>query len=83
MTFIYDDSKSGLKSLSILYLRFVVYHHGYYGLIARYMYVIKKVRATSHKRLRDRDYHTSSTLVGGKHGAGPISIHTTLEGPTE
>ena len=30
-----------------------------------------------------RDYHTSSTLIGGKDGAGPSSLHTTLEGPTE
>ena len=26
---------------------------------------------------------TSSTLIGGKGGAGPSSLHTTLEGPTE
>ena len=32
-------------------------------------------------RLRARD--TSSTLIGGKGGAGPSSLHTTLEGPTE
>jgi hypothetical protein len=35
-------------------------------------------------RLRAHDYSTSSlsTLVGGKGGIGPSSLHTTLEGPT-
>jgi hypothetical protein len=41
------------------------------------------VRATSHMRLRAGDHFISSTLVGGKDGAGPSSLHTTLEGPTE
>jgi hypothetical protein len=41
------------------------------------------LRATSHTRLRAQDKCTSSTLVGGKGGAGPSSLHTTLEGPTE
>ena len=40
-------------------------------------------RATSHTRLRARDHYTSSTLVGGKGGAGPTPLHTTLEGLTE
>ena len=40
-------------------------------------------RATSHTRLRARDHYTSSILIGGKGGAGPSSLHTTLEGPTE
>ena len=39
--------------------------------------------ATSHTRLRARDYYTSSTLIGGKGRAGPSLLHTTLEGPTE
>ena len=43
----------------------------------------KVPRATSYTRLRARDHYTSSTLVGGKGGAGPSSHHTTLEGPTE
>jgi hypothetical protein len=34
-------------------------------------------------RLRARDRYTSSTLIGGKGGAGPSSLNTTLEGPTE
>ena len=34
-------------------------------------------------RLGARDHFTSSTLIGGKGGAGPSSLHTTLEGPTE
>jgi hypothetical protein len=41
------------------------------------------LRTTSHMRLRARDHHTSSTFIGGKGGAGPTSLHTTLEGPTE
>jgi hypothetical protein len=41
------------------------------------------LRATSHTRLRSRDHYTSSTLIGGKGGAGPSSLHTTLEGPME
>ena len=41
-------------------------------------------RASSHMRLRARDTSTSSsTLIGGKCGAGPCSLHTTLEGPME
>ena len=40
-------------------------------------------RATSHKRLRARDYYTSSTLIGGKGEACPSSVHTMLKGPTE
>ena len=42
-----------------------------------------QLRATSHKRLRALDHYTSSTLIGGKGGAGPSSLHTTLEGPME
>ena len=42
-----------------------------------------RLRATSHTRLRARDHHTSSTLIGGKGRAGPSSLHTTLEGPLE
>ena len=34
-------------------------------------------------RLRVRDHYTSSTLIGGKHSAGPSSLHTRLEGPME
>ena len=41
------------------------------------------LRAASHMRLRARDHDTSSTLIGGKGGAGPSSLHTMLEGPTE
>ena len=42
-----------------------------------------KVGVTSHTRLSARDQYTSSTLIGGKGGAGPSSLHTMLEGPTE
>ena len=41
------------------------------------------LRATSHTILRAHDHNTSSTLIGGKGAAGPSSLHTTLEGPTE
>jgi hypothetical protein len=41
------------------------------------------LRATSHTRLRARDQYTSGTLIGGKGGASPSSLHATLEGPTE
>ena len=41
------------------------------------------LRPTSHTTLRARDHHTSCNLIGGKGGAGPNSVHTTLEGPTE
>ena len=34
-------------------------------------------------RLRAHDHCTSSTLTGGKGKAGPSSLHTTLEGPTD
>ena len=40
-------------------------------------------KATSHTRLRALDHYTSSTLIGGKGGAGPSLLHITLEGPTE
>jgi hypothetical protein len=41
------------------------------------------LRATSHTRLRARDYYTPSIPIGGKGGAGPSSLHTTLEATTE
>ena len=42
------------------------------------------IRATSHTRLNARDHYTSTgTPIGGKDGAGPSSLHTTLEGPKE
>ena len=34
-------------------------------------------------RLRARDHYTVSTLIGGKGGANPSSLHTMLEEPTE
>ena len=34
-------------------------------------------------RLRARDHHTSRIPIGGNDGAGPSSLQTTLEGPTE
>ena len=34
-------------------------------------------------RLTTRDHYPSSTLISGKGGAGPSSLHTTLEGPME
>jgi hypothetical protein len=41
------------------------------------------LRAISHTRLRACDHCTSSTLIGGKGGACPSLLHTTLEGPTK
>jgi hypothetical protein len=41
------------------------------------------LRATPHTRLSARDHYTSSPLIGGKGGAGPSSLHTTLKGPPE
>ena len=43
----------------------------------------KLLRTTSHTRLRACDHYTSSILIGGKGGAGPSSLHSTLEGPTQ
>ena len=45
--------------------------------------VCMTLTATSHMRLRARDQYTSSTLIGGKGGASPSLLPTTLEGPTE
>jgi hypothetical protein len=38
------------------------------------------LRATSHTRLPACDHYTSSTLVGGKGGAGLSSLHTYARG---
>jgi hypothetical protein len=43
-------------------------------------FIFSRLRATSHTRLRARDHDTSSTLIGGKGGAGPSSLHTTIWG---
>ena len=45
--------------------------------------IMTELAQVSHMRLRARDQYTSSTLIGGKGGAGPSSLQTTLEGPTE
>ena len=45
--------------------------------------ILKWRRATSHTRLRAHDHYTSSTLIGGKCGAGPSSFRTMLEGRME
>ena len=39
--------------------------------------------ATSYTRLRAHGHCNSSTLIGGKGGAGPSLLHTMLEGPTK
>ena len=41
-----------------------------------------QLRATFHTRTRALDHCTSSTLIGGKGGAGPSSLHTMFERPT-
>ena len=51
--------------------------------ILSYQVVESILRATSHTRLRACDHYTSSTLMGGKGGAGPSLLHTPLEGPTK
>ena len=45
--------------------------------------LVEWLRVTSHTTLRARDHYTLSTPIGGKGRAGPSSLHTTLEGPTE
>jgi hypothetical protein len=45
--------------------------------------VLNTLRATSYMRLRARDLCISTSLMGGKDGAGPSSLHIPLEGPTE
>ena len=45
--------------------------------------LVGDLRATSHMSLSAHEHYTSSTFIGGKFGAGPSSLHTTLEGPTE
>jgi hypothetical protein len=47
------------------------------------LFGVPVVRATSHTRLRAHDQYTSSTFIGEKGGAGPSSLHTVIEGPTE
>ena len=44
---------------------------------------LRYFKVTLHTRLRACDRYTSSTLIGGKAGAGPSLLHTTLEGPME
>ena len=41
------------------------------------------LRAASHTRLIAHDHYISTTLVGGKGGPGPSSLHTMLERPME
>ena len=41
------------------------------------------IRATSHMTLRAHDHYSASSLIGGNGGAGPSSLHTILEAPTE
>jgi hypothetical protein len=41
------------------------------------------LKSNSYMRPSARDHWTSSTLIGGKGGASPSLLHTTLEGPTE
>ena len=43
----------------------------------------QRTKGHSHTRLRAHDHCTSGTLIGGKGGAGPSLLHSSLEGPTE
>ena len=63
----------GPPQIAGLYKQKTVSYQGFWYLI----------RATSHTRLRARDRPTSSVLIGGEGGAGPSSLPTTLERPTE
>ena len=47
------------------------------------IFVYGDLRATSRTRLGTRDHYTPSTVIGGKRGASPSSLHIALEGPTE
>ena len=77
----YDFSTNLIQSMqvSLIFLP----HKGSQCELGLIFYKEAALRATSHTRLRARDHYTSSTLVGGKGGAGPSSLHTPLEGPTE
>ena len=66
-TLTYFSMACYFKTLCLLSIRFT--HH--------------YLRHIPHTRLRARNQYTSSPLIGGKGGAGPRSLHTTLEGPTE
>jgi hypothetical protein len=48
-----------------------------------FLFLFFAFRATLHTRLRARYLCTSSTLIGGKGGAGPSLLYTMLGGPTE
>ena len=67
------------KEFSLVQVRLACYNHNW----KTSPRLLKTLRTTSHTRLRTRDHFTSSTLIAGKGGAGPSSLHTTLEGPTE
>ena len=41
-----------------------------------------QVRVHTHET-ESRDHYTSNTLIGGKGGASPSSLHIIIEGPTE
>ena len=69
--------KVNFRVMRNLYVRGIIKNH------ALTWHAYARLRATSHRRLRARDHCTSSTLIGGKGGAGPSSLHTTLEGPME
>ena len=79
---IYDETyvkKIGLKIGPILIWLWLSGMH-----LCWFLTWMHKLGPLSHMRLRARDCCTSSTLIGGKDGAGPSSLlHTTLEGPTE
>ena len=48
-----------------------IYWHDFGDMVSlKYEVGVTLIRATSHMRLRARDRYTSSTLIGGKGGAG-------------
>jgi hypothetical protein len=54
-----------------------IYWHDFGDMVSlKYEVGVTLIRATSHTRPSARDRYTSSTLIGGKGGAGPSSSFT-------
>ena len=60
-----------------------LYSKGFFTLGGLIILVEVNYGPPSHSRMRARDHCTSSTLIGGKGGAGSSSQHYVLEGPME
>ena len=66
-----------LKVSTIIALALIIYY-GYVPILEVY-----PPHSFKDMMLRALDHCTSSTLIGGKGGAGPSSLHGTLDGLTE